>query len=85
METFEFCPPPPPHPMCVFSLGEFHYFFAGAGGVCGLLLNGIFFWGGCMFGPIKTGNSFGGWGILKFKCFWGTFDTYILRKGCGAK
>ena len=26
-----------------------------------------------------------GWGILKFKCFWGMFDIYILRKGCGAK
>ena len=26
-----------------------------------------------------------GWGILKFKCFGGTFDTYILRKGYGAK
>ena len=27
----------------------------------------------------------GGWGIIKFKCFWGMFDTYIVRKGCGAK
>ena len=26
-----------------------------------------------------------GVGILKFKCFWGMFDKYILRKGCGAK
>ena len=25
------------------------------------------------------------WGILKFKRFWGMFDTYILRKGCGAQ
>ena len=25
------------------------------------------------------------WGILKFKCFWGMFVTYILRKGCGAQ
>ena len=26
-----------------------------------------------------------GLGLLKFKCFWGMFDTYILRKGCGTK
>ena len=26
-----------------------------------------------------------GWGILKFKCFGGMFDTYILRKGCRTK
>ena len=26
-----------------------------------------------------------GWGILKFISFLGMFDTYILRKGCGAK
>ena len=26
-----------------------------------------------------------GWGILEFKCFWGMFDSYFLRKGCGAK
>ena len=36
--------------MCMFSLGDFLYLFficlLGAGGVCGLLLNGIFFLGG---------------------------------------
>ena len=26
-----------------------------------------------------------GWSILKFKSFWGMFDAYFLRKGCGAK
>ena len=26
-----------------------------------------------------------GWGILKFNFSGGMFDTYILRKGCGAK
>ena len=34
---------------------------------------------------LRLGIVWGGWGILKFKCFWGMFDTYILRKGCGAK
>ena len=37
-----------------------------------------------MFGPLRleivTGRD-----ILKFKCLGGMFDTYILRKGCGAK
>ena len=35
--------------MCMFSLGDFLYlifFLLGAGGVCGLLLNGFFFGGG---------------------------------------
>ena len=35
--------------MCMVSLGDFLYlcfFLLGAGGVCGLLLNGIFFWWG---------------------------------------
>ena len=26
-----------------------------------------------------------GWGMLKYKCFRGMFDTYILRKAYGAK
>ena len=42
--------PPPHQPMGMFSLGDFLYlfffFFAGGERVCGLLLNGIFFWGG---------------------------------------
>ena len=55
--------------MCLFSLGFvfiYSFFLLGAGGVCGLLLNGIFFWGGggsCLGNPLakaKTGNSFGG-------------------------
>ena len=34
METFEYSPPPPPQPMCLFSLGDFSLsilFFAGGG------------------------------------------------------
>ena len=40
----------------------YSFVLLGAGGVCGLLLNGIFcLWGGgVMFGKTKTGNSFGG-------------------------
>ena len=53
--------------MCMLSLGDFLYFFLlfllGAGGVCGLLINGIFLreggGGSCLFHS-KTGNSFGG-------------------------
>ena len=39
----EYSPPPPPQPMCMYALGDFPYsfFLLGAGGVCGLLLNGI--------------------------------------------
>ena len=84
--------------MCMFSLGDFlylFYFLLGARGLCGLLLNGIlfifFFWGGgghvwsTLRLRLRLGIVSGGRGILKFKCFWGMFDTYILRKGCGAK
>ena len=46
-------------------------------------------WLGVMLGPLLGQGLdwewFLGWGILKFKCFWDMFDTYILRKGCGAK
>ena len=52
------------------------FFFRGGGG------------GSCLVhskAKAKTGNSFGGWVNSKFKCFGGMFDTYILRKGCGAK
>ena len=50
-------PPPPPQPMCMFSFGDFLYlffffFWLLAGGVCRLLLNGIFFGGEVMFGPL---------------------------------
>ena len=59
--------------------------------MCGLLLNGIF-WGGegghvrftLRLRP-RLGIVQRGWGILKFKYFWGMFDSYILRKGCGTK
>ena len=64
--------------------------------MCGLLLNGIFFfffWGGGEGGGHVWSTLrlrlrlriVQGWGLLKFKCFWGMFDTYILRKGCGTK
>ena len=50
---------------------------------------GFFFLGGggVMFGPLLglDREYFWGWGILKFKCFWGMLDTYTFRKGCGAK
>ena len=83
--------------MCMFSNGDFLYLFfiflLGAGGVCGLLLNGIFFGGG--------GGGGGGhvWATLRLRLrlgivsgveytqilmFLGMFDTY-MRKGCGAK
>ena len=67
----------------------YFYFLTWAEGVCGLLLNGIFFLGGgsCLGNSLtkaKTGNSFGG-GVYSNLMFWGMFDTYILRKGCGAK
>ena len=57
--------------------------------MCGLLLNGIFFFflgggGGHVWSTLRLRLRLG-WVILKFKCFWGMFDTYILRKGCGAK
>ena len=54
--------------------------------MCGLLLNGIFFFGGGghVWSTLRLRLRLG-WVILKFKCFWGMFDTYILRKGCGAK
>ena len=59
--------------------------------MCGLLVNGIFLGGGGGHvlvhskAEAKTGNSFGGGVNSKFKCFGGMFDTYILRKRCGAK
>ena len=31
------------------------------------------------------GVMFGVFVCLCLCCFWGLFDTYILRKGCGAK
>ena len=49
----------------------------------------FFFWGGGhVWSTLRLRLRLGivsGWGTLKFKCFWGMFDTYILRKGCGAK
>ena len=49
----------------------------------------FFFWGGGhVWATIRLKLRLGivsGWGILKFKCFGGMFDTYILRKECGAK
>ena len=73
--------------MCMFSFGDFlnlFFFLLGVGGVCGLLLNGIFFGGGGGRGGrgggghvwstlrlrLRLGIVFG-WGILKFKCFLG--------------
>ena len=57
--------------------------------MCGLLLNGIFFGGGGhVWSTLRLRLRLGivsGCGILKFRCFWGMFDTYILRKGCRAK
>ena len=54
--------------------------------------NFFFFWGGGGGGHVWSTPRLRlrlgivlGWGMLKFKCFWGIFDTYILRKGCGAK
>ena len=53
----------------------------------------FFFWGGGGGGRLcfvhslakaKTGNSFGGGVYSNSNVFWG-IDTYILRKGCGAK
>ena len=52
------------------------FFFLGGGG------------GGLVWATLRLRLRLGivsGWGILKFKCFFGMFDTYILRKGCGAK
>ena len=51
--------------------------------MCGLLLNGIFFLGG-------GGGGGHVWSTLRLRLrlgiwFSGMFDTYILRKGCGAK
>ena len=58
----------------------------------GLLLNGIFIFlwggGGHVWSTLRLRLRLGiasGWGLLKFKCFGGMFDTYILRKGFGAK
>ena len=60
----------------------------------GLLLIGIFLvWGGGgggghVWSTLRLRLRLGivsGCGILKFNCFGGMFDTYILRKGCGAK
>ena len=78
--------------MCMFSLGDFLYlffiiFFAGGRRVFGLLLNGVG-GGGDVCATLRLRLRLGivlGWDILKFKCFWGMFDTYILRKGCEAK
>ena len=61
--------------------------------MCGLLLNGIFFFfffwgGGHVWSTLRLRLRLGivlGVGYTQFKCLWGMFDTYILRKGCGAK
>ena len=53
-------------------------FFLGGGGC----------WEGHVWSTLRLRLRLGivfGVGILKFKCFWGMFDTYILRKGCGSK
>ena len=57
--------------------------------MCGLLLNGIF-WGGDgghVWSTLRLRLRLGivsGVGYAQIN-FWGMFDTYILRKGCGAK
>ena len=66
METFENSPLHHPNQCSCFHLVIFfiYFFLLGAGGACGLLLNGIFFWGGSCLGhslaKAKTGNSFRG-------------------------
>ena len=52
----------------------------------------FFFWGGGRgsflvhsSAKAKTGNSFGGGVYSNLNVLGGKFDTYILRKGCGAK
>ena len=57
--------------------------------MCELLLNGIFFWGGDhVWATLRLRLRLGivsGVGLLKFNFLGGMFDTYILRKDCGAK
>ena len=46
--------------------------------MCGLLLNGFFLGGGHVWSTLRLRLGLGivsGVGILKFKCFWGMFDT----------
>ena len=63
--------------MCMFSLGDFIYsFFAGGGRGVWVATKWDFFLGG---GGVMFGVFF------CLCCFGGLFDTYILRKGCGAK
>ena len=49
--------------------------------MCGFLLNGVGGWGH-VWATLRLRLRLGivlGWGILKFKCFGGMFDTHILR------
>ena len=73
--------------LVIFSI--YSLFLAGVGGVCGLLLNWIFFLGGGhVWTTLRLRLRLGivsGVGLLKFNFFEGMFDTYILRKDCGAK
>ena len=81
--------------MCMLSLGDFLYlifFFAGGGRGVWVATKWDFFFGGGGGGHVWSTlrlrlrlGIVSGLGILKFKCFWSMFDTYILRKGCGAK
>ena len=65
METFEYSPPPLHHPnqfTCFHSVIFFIICLLGAGGVCGLLLNGIYFW-------LEGGGGGGGhvWSTLRLR------------------
>ena len=75
--------------MWLFSLGDFflimtyHFFDWGGRGVWVAIKWG---WGGgaTLMLRLRLGIVLGV-GYTQIQMFWGMFDTYILRKGCGAK
>ena len=82
--------------MCMFSLGDFLYlFFLFAGGGRGVwvatkwdLFWGVGGGGGHVWSALRLRLRLGivsGVGYTQIYFLGGMFDTYILRKGCGAK